>query len=209
MSPKTAEKFALVRENTRNRLLGAAIGVFAANGYHASSMSSISKAAKLSKGLTYHYFESKEALLIALVELRLQEWLPLVQGLESIEDPQKRLCFLVDFVLKELVTDTEKLRFYNSLYLNADGVRAIEQAMQSYQAQFDRLFQAERKLYTDLGFTDPDLEATFFRSQLQGICLEYMLGPKDYPLEEMKNRLLRGILSCKKGDTSSTESINM
>lgn len=171
-------------------LLKAAMTVFAANGYHASSMSLIAKTAKVSKGLTYHYFESKEALLIALAEQRLQEWLPFVEGLESIQEPTKRIRFLVDFVLKELVEQTEKLRFYNSLYLSADGVRAIEQAMQKYQDQFERLFKAERKLFEDLGFSDPDLEATFLRSLLQGVCLEYMLGPKDYPLAEMKKRIL-------------------
>lgn len=190
MSPKSAEDLALVRENTRTRLLKAAMKVFAAKGYHASSMALIAKKAKTSKGLTYHYFKSKEALLIALVELRLQEWLPLVEGLESIQNPKKRLHFLVDFVLGELVEDTEKLRFYNSLYLNSDGVRAIELAMQKYQDQFERLFRAERKLYSDLGFSDPDMEATFLRSLLQGICLEYMLGPKEYPLNQIKKRLL-------------------
>lgn len=190
MSPKSAEKFALVRENTRECLLKAAVSVFAVHGYHASSMSLIAKTAKVSKGLTYHYFESKETLLVALVEQRFKEWLPLIEGLESIQDPRERLSFLVDFVLGELVEKTDKLRFYNSLYLNADGVRAIEQALQKYQAQFNRLFKAERQLHKDLGFSDPDMEATFLRSLLQGICLEYMLGPKDYPLKEMKKKLL-------------------
>ncbi len=190
MSPKSTEEFALVRENTRARLLQAAVKVFAANGYHASSMARIAKEANVAKGLTYHYFESKEALLVALVEMRLQEWLPLVEGLESIQNPKERLRFLVDFVLGELVEHTEKLRFYNSLYLNTDGVRAIEQGMTKYQDQFERLFRAERKQYSDLGFSDPYMDATFLRSLLQGICLEYMLGPKEYPLEQMKKRLL-------------------
>src|SRR5579872_5294286 len=109
MSPKSAKQFALERENSVARLLKAAVEVFAAKGYHAGSMAQIAKAAKISKGLAYHYFDSKEALLIALAEQRLQEMLPLVQGLESIQDPKKRLLFLVDFVLKELVENTEKL----------------------------------------------------------------------------------------------------
>jgi len=190
MSPKSAEQLAIVRENTRANLLEAAVKVFAANGYHASSMALIAKTANVSKGLTYHYFESKEALLVALVEFRLQEWLPLIEGLESIPDARERLYFLVDFVLMELVEKTEKLRFYNSLYLNSDGVKAIELAMRKYQDQFERLFRAESKIYSVLGFEDPNTEAVFLRSLLQGICLEYMLGPKDYPLAEMKKRIL-------------------
>jgi AcrR family transcriptional regulator len=190
MSPKSAKKIALEREASIARLLEAAVLVFSKSGYHAGSMAQIAKAAKLSKGLAYHYFDNKEALLVALAEKRLQEMLPLVQGLESIQNPQERLSFLVDFVLMELVEKTEKLRFFNSIYLNADGVRAIELAMKKYQDQFERLFRAERKLYSDLGFPDPDMEAVFLRSLLQGISLEYMLGPKDYPLEQMKNKLL-------------------
>ncbi len=190
MSPKSHKQFALERKVSIARLLEAAIKIFSKNGYHAGSMAQIAKAAKVSKGLAYHYFESKEAILIALAEIRLQDALPLVQGLESIEDPKKRLSFLVDFVLLELIEHTEKLRFYNSLYLNADGVRAIEKAMEKYRDQFERLFQAEKKLYSDLGFPDPEMEATFLRSLLQGISLEYMLGPKDYPLEQMKAKLL-------------------
>jgi AcrR family transcriptional regulator len=164
--------------------------VFARQGYHSSSMALIAKEAKVSKGLTYHYFVSKEALLVTLVEHRLHEWLPLVDGLESIPNPKKRFRFLVEFVLDELVEQTDKLRFYNSLYLSQDGVRAIEQGMKKYQDQFERLFRAERKLYADLGYSDPDMEATYVRSLLQGICLEYMLSPQDYPLENMKKRVL-------------------
>lgn len=190
MSPKSAELFALERESSIARLLKAAVKVFTAKGYHAGSMAQIAKAAKISKGLAYHYFDSKEALLVALAEQRIQEMLPLVRGLETIQDPKKRLFFLVDFVLKELVENTEKLRFFNSLYLNADGVRAIEKAMKKYPGQFERIFQAERALYSDLGFPDPDIEAMFLRSLLQGMSLEYMLAPKDYPLEHIRNKLL-------------------
>jgi AcrR family transcriptional regulator len=189
MCPKTSENFALVRENTTARLLDAAITVFAKNGYHASSMSVIAKTAGVSKGLSYHYFESKEALLVALVEKRLQEWLPLVEGLEAMLEPKKRLSILIDFVLTELVENTDKLRFYNSLYLNADGVLAIEKAMQKFHDQFDRLFKAEINLYRDLGFANPETEAVFLRSLLQGISLEYMLGPKDYPLDKIREKL--------------------
>jgi AcrR family transcriptional regulator len=188
MCPKSREDCAKIRENTKGCLLDAALKIFAKDGYNGSSMAQIAKEANVSKGLAYHYFKSKEEILVTLAGQRLQEWLPLTTGLESISDPMKRLIFLIEFVLGELTEKLEILRFFNALYLTKEGVRAIEKAMKKYP--FERQFKAERQLFIDLGYTEPDLEATFLRSTLQGICLEYMLGPKDYPLEEIKQKLI-------------------
>lgn len=189
--PRTKKENARHRAKTAENLLQAALKVFERRGYQASSMAAIALAAGVSKGLTYHYFKSKEALLVALAEKRLGEWLPLVEGLETIVEPAYRLSFLINFVLLELQQKTDTLRFYNTLYLCSDGCKAIAKAMRKFQAQFQRLFNAEIQLFVDLGFPDPELEATFLRSTLQGISLEYMLQPKDYPLIEMREKLIQ------------------
>src|SRR5690606_38232092 len=155
------------------------------HGYHASSMSEIAKEAGVSKGLVYHYFSSKEDLLVSLAEQRIQQYLPLFKGLNEIVDAEERLDCLINFVSDELVKKIDELRFYNALYLHADGVRAIGKAMKKYQTQFNQQFLAEEKLLRDLGFANPELEAIYLRSILQGISLEYMLSPKDYPLQQM------------------------
>lgn len=190
MCPRKREDNEKIREQTSMRLLEGALRVFAKHGYHASSMSEIAKEAKVSKGLAYHYFSSKEDLLVSIAEKRLQQYLPLFKGLNEIVDAEERLDFLINFVSEELVKKTDELRFYNALYLHADGVRAIGKAMKKYQAQFDQQFLAEEKLLRDLGFTNPELEAIYLRSILQGISLEYMLSPKDYPLQQMLEMLI-------------------
>lgn len=190
MCPRTPQENEKIRAQTSSRLLEGALKVFAKQGYHASTMADVAQAAGVSKGLAYHYFESKEELLVSLAELRLKQYLPLLKGLTEIEDAEERLLFLVNFVMKEIVEKCEELRFYNALYLHADGVRAIEKAMQKYQEQFDRQFAAEEQLLKDLGFKNPALEAVFLRSTLQGIALEYILSPHDYPLKKIKEMLI-------------------
>lgn len=190
MCPRKREDNEKIREQTSIRLLEGALKVFAKHGYHASSMSEIAKEAGVSKGLAYHYFSSKEDLLVSIAEQRLQQYLPLFKGLNEIVDAEERLNFLINFVSDELVKKTDELRFYNALYLHADGVCAIGKAMKKYQAQFDQQFLAEKKLLRDLGFTNPELEAIYLRSILQGISLEYMLSPKDYPLQQMLEMLI-------------------
>lgn len=180
--------------DTKENLLQAALKVFAANGYHGSSVADIAKEAKVSKALFYHYFESKNDLLIIFAKQRLREWTPLIENLETIIDPKERIVCLIDFVLSELETRSDWLRFLYMLYLSAEGIAAIQKAMKKYKVQFDRLFAAERQLYQDLGYADPDDEATYLRSVLQGISLEYLLSGKNYPLKNMKRKILKRYL---------------
>ena len=175
--------------DTKETLLQAALRVFAANGYHGSSVADIAKEAKVSKALFYHYFQSKTDLLILFAQRRLEEWTPLVERLESIKNPKKRVAALIDFVLDELEAKSDWLRFLYMLYLSAEGVAAIAEAMKKHKKQFDRLFKAERKLFADLGYADPDDEATYLRSVLQGISLEYLLSGKKYPLNTMRKKI--------------------
>lgn len=189
MCPRKREDNEKIREQTSIRLLQGALKVFARHGYHVSSMSEIAKEAGVSKGLAYHYFSSKEDLLVSIAEQRLQEYFPLFKALNETVDVEERLNFLINFVFNELIKKTDELRFYNALYLHADGIRAISKAMEKYRIQFEQQFLAEEKLLKDLGFANPELEAIFLRSTLQGISLEYILNPNDYPLHQMKEML--------------------
>ncbi len=56
-----------VSDERKPQILMAAAELFSQRGIHASSMNEISKAANLSKAAVYHYYESKEAMVEALV----------------------------------------------------------------------------------------------------------------------------------------------
>ena len=53
---------------TRERILGAALQVFAGKGYHRAIVDDIVRASGTSKGAVYHHFPNKEAVFIALVD---------------------------------------------------------------------------------------------------------------------------------------------
>ena len=177
--------------DTKEIFLKAALKVFAANGYHGSSVADIAKEADVSKALFYHYFDSKKDLLVIFAKQRLEEWTPLIKSLEEIISPKERILFLINFVLSELETNADWLRFLYMLYLSTEGISAIQEAMRKYKEKFDRLFAAERKLYKDLGYADPEMEATYLRSVLQGISLEYLLSGGNYPLQTMKEKIIK------------------
>ena len=47
-------------QQTRRRIMDSALAEFAANGYGGSSVNTICAAQGISKGIVYHYFESKD-----------------------------------------------------------------------------------------------------------------------------------------------------
>jgi AcrR family transcriptional regulator len=53
---------------TRDRILQAALRVFADKGYHRAAVDDIVRASATSKGAVYHHFPNKEALFLALVD---------------------------------------------------------------------------------------------------------------------------------------------
>jgi len=58
----------VIRIATRERILHAALTVFARKGYHKALVDDIVRASRTSKGAVYHHFPNKEALFLALVD---------------------------------------------------------------------------------------------------------------------------------------------
>jgi TetR/AcrR family transcriptional regulator, fatty acid metabolism regulator protein len=63
----------------RERILSAAVRVFAKNGFHATRVSDVAKAAGVADGTIYLYFKSKDELLVSLFEDRLAKLLSYVE----------------------------------------------------------------------------------------------------------------------------------
>ena len=59
-------------EETRAKIMEAAIKLFSTRGYNKASVDDICKEAGISKGAFYHHFETKQALFLALLDGWLQ-----------------------------------------------------------------------------------------------------------------------------------------
>lgn len=83
-------------EAQRQRILAAAERCFIEHGFHAASMSVISSAASMSPGLIYRYFESKSAIVLAIIQRHLAEACSDIASLQSGNDLIERLCDLFE-----------------------------------------------------------------------------------------------------------------
>jgi TetR/AcrR family transcriptional repressor of uid operon len=68
------------------QILDAAAGCFRLSGFHAASMASIAKAANMSVGHIYHYFENKEAIISAIIDLEQHKHLQIIHMLLNAEN---------------------------------------------------------------------------------------------------------------------------
>ena len=83
-SPPTRRR--LTAEERRAGILGAALAVFSARGYHASSIDDIAREAGISKALIYEHFDSKQGLYGDLLERNANELFEQLAGaLEGVE----------------------------------------------------------------------------------------------------------------------------
>lgn len=70
---QSENKKALLREDSIRRLAEAAVRLIVAKGYHASTLQEIADGAGLTKGAIFFYFDSKENLLLHLLDLAEKE----------------------------------------------------------------------------------------------------------------------------------------
>ena len=73
-------------KDTKTRIVEAAQSLFMQNGYDKTSVNCIIEHLKLSKGTFYHYFESKEALLDAVIDLFSARIMAEMEGIAASED---------------------------------------------------------------------------------------------------------------------------
>jgi len=74
-------------QNRRNQVLRAAAVCFARSGFHGASMAEISKEAGMSAGHIYNYFDSKDAIIMAFVDLESERVMSRLLELDNNQDP--------------------------------------------------------------------------------------------------------------------------
>ena len=117
--PKTKEQFEQIRNERIKKILDSALYLFVMKGYDAVNLDEVTKEAKCSHGLLYHYFNGKEELYLAVIN---QIVIPYMTELTSEVSFNQKAKFVVHDLLNEVlkkikaVDDTNSWNIY--LFLN-------------------------------------------------------------------------------------------
>ncbi len=173
---------------TRTLIMGCALELFAARGFHGTSVEAIARKAGVSKGLLYHYFAGKDEILKALIQQGLTAIGSVLNTVSEIEDPYQQIAILIERTFTILDKEEHFWRLYTGLLLQPDVWEDFKrEGRQFFQQTLEQLEGMLRRI----GIANPVVEARVFAALLDGISLHYMMDKETYPLEAVKNALIR------------------
>jgi AcrR family transcriptional regulator len=172
-------------EETRSRILNAAIDLFAREGYDATGVAEICQAAGVSKGAFYHHFSSKQALFMALLEGWLKTIDKSLEGVRegSVPDTFVRMTGLLPAVF---AAADSQLPLMLEFWLQASRDETV---WQSAIAPYRHYHQVFAKLVADgiaegsLIEMDPEAAARVLVSMVIGLIFQGVFDPQgaDWP----------------------------
>ncbi|ABC28024.1 Transcriptional regulator [Hahella chejuensis KCTC 2396] len=182
----------LVRPQTgRMKLLQAAMTLFEANGYFATTIEQISQQAGVSKGLTYNYFRSKEELLIALVEDATSRMASVSSELSEGRSASESVASFLNVFFTFLKTEKTYLKLQLTI-LHTPELRKIVDAAVKQRAEM--LLKQVSRWMKDLGVEKSRDNARIILAMLDGVALHYLSIYDKYPLDAVQKQLTRNIL---------------
>ena len=163
----------------RERILRAAVEVFARQGFYNTRVSEVAKAAGVADGTIYLYFESKDQLLLSLFEDRIGKLLAyLAKEIALLDSPEEKLKRIIELQLG--ILDGERdLAEVVTIIVRQSNTLLREYAAPTFIAYLDTIAavvsegQREGVFRSDVS---PHLVARAIFGALDGIALTWALG---------------------------------
>jgi AcrR family transcriptional regulator len=166
-------------EETRGRILDAAVKKFAIAGYDAASVDEICGEAGVSKGAFYHHFPSKQAVFLALM----QGWLAMIDmGMETVgkETVPETLVTMTNLLPGVFAAAENRLPMFLEFWLQASRDETVWKAIiapyRHYQEYFSKLINDGMK-EGSLKPVDSQVAAQVIVSLAVGLVLQGVLDP--------------------------------
>jgi AcrR family transcriptional regulator len=200
--PKIAEQ---ARAARRDQIIAAALACFARTGYHTTTMADVATEAGVSKGTPYLYFESKEALFIALHE----QWDCGLADRVNAEiaalpeagrrSPRQVLHAVATAIAAHVREETDTCRVLMEARALAAHEPAVAAAVVAADTrthqQLEGLFAAGVEAGEWPAGTDPALAARLFTAGLYGLMAQWHLAPGSFSWDAAAAALAGGLVA--------------
>lgn len=165
----------------KERILLAALELFALEGYHATPTSKIAKQAEVSEGLIFRHYKNKEGLLQAILQAAERNFQQHLSPILEESNPQKTLRFYISFPFE---VPEEEVNFWRLQFKLKWEVNYPKN--QKLTPFLDKITWAFRKL----GYDNPELEAELLFLTIEGVSTAILRDGMER-MESTKNFLLK------------------
>ncbi len=193
MSPRTKEQVEEIRNRSMVQIQNAALDLFAHQGFHKTSISQIAKKAKVSKGLIYNYYESKDHLLEALIRDVVE------MGDEMIEsairedlDPMQSLINIIDDAVEKVRANPTYWKLIMGLSMQDEIISKYEELLKQHQI---KNLSTVVSLLNQMSVPNAELEAMYLAALLDGVLIHFIHMQDQYPLDGIQNLIKKKLLS--------------
>lgn len=188
MAPRTEKQFEEIRQSKKALIMNAALELFANEGYHATSISKIADKAGISKGLLYNYFESKEALIIQILDQGFVEMFAYFDINKDGVLTKKELAYFIEKSFESLKTNIEFWRFYFRVSLQPEVFPLLKCKSETI---IEPMMKLLAKYFQSQGVKEPTMEAMLFGALLDGISMDYVFTPDLIPIDKVKKAIIK------------------
>jgi len=187
MSPRSDKQNEFIRQNKELLIIETALLLFSEEGFTRTSMESIAKKAKVSKGNLYNYFKRKEDLLEGVLKNGLNQFSELLDNSNSV------LLSEVDFE-RAVIVNFEMLQsnimFWKLYYNLVTQPKVMDLFTKLFSPFLEQYLQVFEAYFKNKGDKNPRTTALLLGSTIDGISLGYILMGDAYPIEEVIAKLI-------------------
>ncbi len=187
--PRTKQQYEEIRKVSKQKILDAALVVFARDGYHSSTVSSIANIAGISKGLLYNYFKSKEELLnelmIGMFDEFMKELLPLKPGEKIMK---KHVINFINKSVDLVLEKPEYWKLYFGVFVQPDVMSML---MKKVMDKVYPYMISIAQYFKEKGEEDPIATMRYFSAILDGIQFHIIIDPETFPAEKIKQFMIK------------------
>lgn len=180
MSPRTAKQNQSLREESRARIVTAALELFGANGYEATSIKQIAATAGVAQGLIYSHFASKEALLLAIFRQSVQDVYSSFAEAEAGDPERPAVVRMIEAAFTVLRRNLQFWRLSYGVRMQQSVVAALQDELPDWTAAIRTRLRAALAVAR---VANPEIEAAILFATIDGVAQHYVLDPEGYPLD--------------------------
>ena len=129
MTPRTTQQNEQIKDETREKIISAALRVFAHRGYAATRISDITKAAGISHGLLYYYFKSKEEIFTEIASIAMASSSGALLSAEKLDYPAiLKIEWITREIFKHIGTNSDSA-YYFLIMVQASVTESLPEAV--------------------------------------------------------------------------------
>lgn len=164
----------------------AAFSLIVRQGFESTTIAQIAREARVSKGLLYNYYVSKEALLEKLILDAMSQGEEVIGTIFS-EDPIVTMENLIKWFFKEMRERPDQWRLITEVTLKIEKYKFVHDIVVAKMQGYISLIQ---QLLTQMGFEDAEGEARLLAALFDGIGMQALVIREDYPLNELEKIMI-------------------